>query len=81
MRKALSTLLLGALLMSTVAMSAYAENVYVTKHGKKYHNAESKWIKGKEVEKIPIEEAVERGLTPSKEYLDWKESQADSEKK
>lgn len=81
MKKAILTLLLGAVLASVTVMPALAEDVYVTKSGKKYHNAESKWIKNKEAEKIALEEAIARGLEPSKEYLRWKESQADGENK
>jgi hypothetical protein len=79
MKKALLTLLLGAVLTSAAAMPALAEDVYVTKSGKKYHNAESKWIKNKEAEKIAIEEAIARGLEPSKEYLRWKETQIEGQ--
>jgi hypothetical protein len=60
------------LMMTTACLAEY---VYVTKAGKKYHHAESRFIQGKETEKITLEEAVARGLEPSREYLKFKESQ------
>lgn len=75
MKKAILSVLLGAILTSVMVLPALAEDVYVTKSGKKYHNAESKWIQNRETEKISLEDAIERGLEPSKEYLRWKASQ------
>jgi hypothetical protein len=75
MKNAILSVLLGAAMASSLSISAFAEDVYVTKSGKKYHHAESKWIQNREAEKISLEEAIERGLQPSKEYLRWKESQ------
>jgi hypothetical protein len=70
MRRMLLTLLLGVFMASAMVSNSFAEFVYVTKSGKKYHNAESKFIKDKEgVEKITLEEAQTRGLQPSREYL------------
>lgn len=81
MKKAFLTLLLGVFLASSVATAAFAEFVYVTQFGKKYHNAESKWIKDKEVEKLTLEEAEERGYEPSKSYLRYKETQLEASSK
>ena len=43
---------------------AFAEQVYVTKNGKKYHTAECPLIITKSPQKISKEEAVEKGLKP-----------------
>ncbi len=75
MKKALMAMLLGVTLSVLTAGLSLAEDVYVTKNGKKYHHSESRFIKGKEVEKISLEEALARGLEPSKDYLKWKEAQ------
>ena len=68
MKKTALAILLGAVLCMAVS-PAWAEFVYVTKNGKKYHHAESRFIKNRETEKITLEEAVARGLEPSKAYL------------
>ena len=73
MNKRLLAAILGVVLSLNVAASAWAEYVYVTKNGKKYHHAESRFIKNKETEKITLEEAIARGLEPSKAYLKAKE--------
>lgn len=74
MKRMLLSLLLGVFMSSAVASVCFAEFVYVTKSGKKYHHAESKFVKDKEgVEKITLEEAQARGLEPSRDYLKNKE--------
>ena len=77
MNKKITSLLFGILMSVIVAASALAADayVYVTKNGKKYHNAESRFIKNKETEKITLEEAKSRGLEPSSAYLKYMESQ------
>ena len=50
-------LLLTVLAVMILTTAAFAEDVYVTKRGKKYHKEGSHYIKGKEVEKITREEA------------------------
>ena len=76
MQRRIMSVLMGMLLSVCVTTLALAtEYVYVTKNGKKYHNAESRFIQGKEsVEKITLEEAQERGLEPSSSYLKSKEN-------
>ncbi len=55
------------LLMSFLTTSfAFADEVYVTKNGKKYHKKICSWIKNKDAVAISKEEAVEKGLTPCK---------------
>lgn len=55
-------------LLASAATAGFAEDVYITKHGKKYHKADSRFLKGKEVEKITREEAEARGYEPSQEF-------------
>ena len=63
-------------LFLTVAWVApsFAEFVFVTPNGKKYHPENSRFLKGKQVEKISKEEAEARGLEPSREYLKYLQS-------
>ena len=69
MRKALTAGVMGLALSMLLTTASMAEDVYVTKKGKRYHKAESRFIKGKQVEKITREEAEKRGLKPSSEFL------------
>ena len=66
-RKLLNCALVLALsaMMTTLA---FAEDVFITKYGKKYHKADSRFIKGKEVTKLTREEAEERGFKPSSDF-------------
>lgn len=66
-RKLLSCALVLALsaMMTTLAL---AEDVFITKYGKRYHKADSRFIKGKEVTKLTREEAEERGYKPSSDF-------------
>ena len=69
MQKRIFSGLLGVIVaFMMMAQVALAQDVYVTKYGKKYHKEGSRFIKGKEVEKLTIEEAEERGYTPSSEF-------------
>jgi hypothetical protein len=81
MRKKLILLLLGLALPAYLATATFAEDVFVTKKGKRYHKANSRFIKGKDVEKISREEAEKRGLKPSSEILQDDAQQNDSTKK
>mgnify|MGYP001607222028 FL=1 len=69
MRKALTAGVMGLALSMLLTTMSMAQDVYVTKKGKRYHKADSRFIKGKEVEKITREEAEKRGLKPSSEIL------------
>ncbi|MCA9407242.1 MAG: hypothetical protein H6755_03695 [Candidatus Omnitrophica bacterium] len=75
MKKKLLALLLGVSMMAFVSTSAFAEYVYVTKSGKKYHHSNSRYSTYEGVEKITLEEAIERGLEPSKSYVKFKEAE------
>ena len=52
-----------------ICTASFAQDVFVTKYGKKYHKAGSKFIKDKEVTKMTREEAEELGYKPSSEIL------------
>lgn len=70
MKSTVMRVLLTMLMVGSMAFQAFAaEYVYVTKKGKRYHHAESRFIKGKEsVERITKKEAEERGLKPVSGY-------------
>ena len=68
MRQKLLSLMMGLTLCALLTTMSFAEDVFVTKKGKRYHKANSRFIKGKDVEKITREEAEKRGLKPSSEF-------------
>ena len=53
--------LLAVLVMST---AVFAESVYITKNGKKYHKPECVFIKDRETSKIDDKDALSKGLKP-----------------
>lgn len=63
MFKRLASLVL-CLVFLTATSLAFAEDVYVTKQGKKYHSSDCRFIKNRETQKIDIEEAKAKGLEP-----------------
>ncbi len=64
-----------------MAQVVCAEDVYVTKYGKKYHKKDSRFIKGREVEKLTIEEAQARGYIPSSDFLEDESENEDKQEK
>ncbi len=79
MRKALLTMLMGVALSTMVAGYVFAESVYITKSGKKYHHAESRFIKNREgVKEMTLEEAQAKGFEPARDYLLWKKQLEES---
>ena len=48
----------------TVATSAFAEGVFITKNGKKYHMTECPLIRNKKPQEISMKDALEKGLKP-----------------
>lgn len=80
MKKKLLAMLLGLVISSISVTAAFAEFVYATKNGKKYHHVDSRFSKVKSAEKITIEEAEERGLEPSKDYLRRKAQEKEASK-
>ena len=58
------TMILCGMLM-TVSSAAFAETVYMTERGKKYHKEETcRFLKNREVQKIDDKKAKELGLVP-----------------
>ena len=62
MKKILTSILVGMLLVSSTFV--FAEDVYVTKNGKKYHKAECLLVKNKGAKPIALEEAQKKSLKP-----------------
>ena len=58
------------LVMSLAILSAatfvFAEDVYITKRGKKYHKQDCPLIANKDAQKVNLEEAKAKGLEPCK---------------
>ena len=61
MKRTILTLIAGVVLM-TAANVAFAEDVYITKHGKKFHKELCKVTRNKEVQKIDRQAAEAKGL-------------------
>lgn len=43
---------------------AFAEDVFVTANGQKYHKEDCRFIKGKKTEKLDKEQAIQQGYVP-----------------
>ena len=69
-RRLLAALLTLGVSLWMFSAIASAEDVYVTKKGKRYHKKESRFIKGKEVQTMSREEAEALGYKPSSEFTD-----------
>ncbi|HOX54039.1 MAG: hypothetical protein PHI86_05210 [Candidatus Omnitrophica bacterium] len=63
MLKKLASLIL-CLVFLTTASAAFAEDVYVTKQGTKYHKQDCRFIKNRDTQAIDIENAKAKGLEP-----------------
>ena len=63
MLKRFTTLAVCFMFLS-MATVVFAEDVFKTKNGKKYHAENCPLIQNKGAEKIALNEAVEKGLTP-----------------
>jgi hypothetical protein len=48
----------------SVATIVFAQDVYATKNGKKYHKAECPLVQNKDPQPISMKEATDKGLTP-----------------
>jgi len=57
----ISGLCMAFLMMSTYA---FAESVYVTQRGKKYHKADCRLIKNRDTKELDQKEAIEQGYKP-----------------
>ena len=64
MKKIAMMMLAGMLIAGSTF--AFAEDVYVTKNGKKYHKADCLLIQKKGAKPIAIEEALKKDLKPCK---------------
>ncbi len=62
MKTTIAGLLTGLMIMSSTLV--FAQTVYATKNGKKYHQAECPLVNKKSPVAISMEEAQGRGLTP-----------------
>lgn len=56
--------IVGVFLMFFATSFAFADDVYVTKRGKKFHKETCRLIKNKGAGSLPLDEAFEKGLTP-----------------
>ncbi len=62
MKKVLTVMVLGVMLMSSTF--AFAEDVYATKNGKRYHKADCLLVKDKGAKAVSLEESEKKGLKP-----------------
>ena len=81
MKKHILAMLLGASLLALNVTPLWAEDVLVTKAGKKYHYIDSSYAQREGVERISLEEAEKRGLLPGKDYLKHKALEAEKQTK
>ena len=65
MVRKLAMMMVLTVCMATVSLAS-AEDVYVTKNGKRYHSELCRLIQNKSPHKINLDEAVKKGLTPCK---------------
>ena len=65
MVRKLAMMMVLTMCMATVGLAS-AEDVYVTKNGKKYHTEICRLIQNKGPHKISMGEALKKGLTPCK---------------
>jgi len=70
-----------AVMVLASSTAAFAEDVYFTKNGKKYHVKTCPLIKNKGAEAISEKDAIENGLTPCKRCLKGKKLSDQSAKK
>ena len=73
-KRVFSSMLVLVVTCMMFAASVMAEDVFVTKYGKKYHKKDSRFIKGKETVKMDREEAEAEGYKPSSDFLNEDES-------
>jgi len=62
MKRLLTVLLVGVMMMASSA--AFADTVYATKNGKKYHHADCPLIEKRSPAAISMEDAQKKGLAP-----------------
>ena len=76
-RMTVLSLLLAFLMMST---AAFAENVYVTGKGKKYHKAECRLIQNKETKEMDLQKAIQAGYEPCKKCFKQEKEEENNKK-
>lgn len=78
----LKRIITGLLLFAVMAAAtpAFAEDVYVTKNGKKYHKELCRVIQNREVKTLDDKAAVDKGLAPCQRCFNGK-TEAGSKKK
>ncbi len=69
MRNMFLRVLIAVLVSGLLTTASFAEDVCVTKQGKKYHKMGSRFVKGREFEVISREEAEARGYKPSSDFF------------
>ena len=69
------------MMILTVSSLAFAEQVYVTERGKKYHKENCRTIKNREVTAIEEEDAIEQGYEPCGRCFKAKALESKAEKK
>ena len=74
MNKFLTVILAGMMLVSSTF--AFAEDVYVTKNGKKYHKADCLLVKDKGAKPISMEDAQKKSLKPCRRCFGNAEAKA-----
>ena len=75
-------MMMGLLMsMLTTASYVFAEDVYATKNGKKYHTEHCQLIKNKSPQAIEKEAAVKKGLTPCSRCFKQQALKKDENKK
>jgi len=78
--KRIMMLVLSAALLANTALAS-AQDVYVTKNGKKYHKSETcRWVKGKETTTLDDKAAIEKGYTPCNRCASEKEKKVENKK-
>jgi len=75
--KRIITVILCVMFLS-VAGTSFADAVFATKNGKRYHQAECPLVKNKGPEAISLKEAEEKGLTPCSRCFKDETSSVDS---
>ena len=74
--KQVFTMMLAAMLMIGSSF-AYAEDVYVTKNGKKYHKADCLLVSKKGAKPIALDEALKKGLKPCRKCFGASDTSVD----
>lgn len=79
MNKILTMMLAGMLFLGSTF--AFAEDVYVTKNGKKYHKANCLLIAKKGAKPIALDEASKKGLKPCRKCFNQGEASTNNTEK